>query len=37
MQPGALSKEEYMKIIEEFVLNTASQENNQNNSQKESI
>jgi thioredoxin 1 len=27
MQPGALSKEEYMKIIEEFVLNTASQEN----------
>jgi thioredoxin len=36
MQPGALSKEEYMKIIEEFVLKTVGQKTNQINSQKES-
>lgn len=36
MQPGALSKEEYIRIIEEFVLKTVGQKTNQINSQKES-
>jgi thioredoxin len=36
MQPGAMSKEEYMRIIEEFVLKTTSQHTNQINTNKES-
>jgi len=36
MQPGALSKEEYMRIIEEFVLKTTSHHTNQIKSLKES-